>query len=134
MKIKVMKFICESHRDYLDKCGQNLDECGAEYCFAWLYTQGVIDDETMESVESLNEDEFEKCVERAGGFYNMVFEEFAPRRDEARFVGERADARRWHDLMTNDNFQDEDEVEILFLFSKRSDVGIFDRAFLRKAI
>lgn len=53
--IKAQEFVCQTHREYLEKCGWSIEECGVEACFGYLYTQGIIDEDYEKIVELENE-------------------------------------------------------------------------------
>lgn len=42
--------LCEEHREYLERCGLSIEKDGVEGCFAYLYNQGIIDDDTFDGL------------------------------------------------------------------------------------
>lgn len=61
--IKAQEFVCQTHREYLEKCGWSIEECGVEACFAYLYTQGIIDEDYERVVELENQLECKTLTE-----------------------------------------------------------------------
>lgn len=128
--IKAQEFVCQTHREYLEKCGWSIEECGVEACFAYLYTQGIID-EDYERVVELENNQFQSSYEveicEVSDFFD---EEILPRKEEAK--GEAlAKWKRFSKELKN-RFGGHEEIEALVFVSANG--GGFDVILYREAV
>lgn len=132
--VRAQRFVCEEHKEYLEKCGVSIEADGVEYCFAYLYTQGIIDDETNERVYQIEDDEIESVYQIKTDLRSFVSENIYSRRDEAKRIGEKTIAKKWSALAESllDKIRDDEEIEALVMYSNKNDEGIFDVVLVRE--
>lgn len=133
--IKAQEFVCQAHREYLEKCGWSIEECGVEACFGYLYTQGIIDEDYEKIVELENESFSQTYQTDSCEIEEFFQEEVLPRKYDSDGVSKRA-YEKWSRFVKDakERFGGHEEVEALVFVSSRDDSGIHDVIFYREAV